>query len=973
VQRRDFIGYSSLAVGSFLVPSDLQAVQQLFTINQSEQINKPLNAKFIWSDSDGNGRNIYTNFRKKISLTEVPEKAIFNLFADSSYQLFINDVFVQQGPIRFDPRFPVYDSRDIAPYLKIGENVIAIQANYFGLKTYKSIANRAGFICWGEIKTSKENISLDSLAKNWKALKAPDREKFVGKLSFALNPTDLVDQRQYVQNWKSIDYNDSAWANAKEITLQNSWGNFTERPIQYMSGKDIPIVAIKKVSPLIKNEDLYSFSAPFPANDDDTKERRGREFYMPFQTWIYSPKKQTVSVGGFWGENWLNGQAVDGGVNSDKLSMRINRKFNFNQGWNYFFGKVGPYTDNLNHYFAFPKDAGLTISANKSLSDSSVVFKRMSEKISNELFAKHIEKKSLPFSENETILEVGGWIPVLATDMAQSPCVESSWDYYADPIEKIKSNQLSGKTFSKSDYPQGFSILMDIDYMHLAYPVLQAEGVKDATIDITYSEQLATDNEHLLVVFNYQPGDRVLCGSDKIDFMPSHPRGIRYLRLTFRNTKSDVLIKSFTIKSANYGAPKIGSFQSSDVLLNKIWEMCERTQEANMEDAYVDCSGRERGMYLRDTIIQYFNNLALYGDQALMRRCMELYLQSPDSTGKFRAVYPNSGTYTISDFCLNGLEGLKIYYQNTGDKELIKKYWTSIVNNLKWFDDLSDERPDGLLDSEWHIKRKINANYGGFHGDLGIIEDYMDNTDAHAVFSLTYIIALQAAEYLAREIGNQEYAQSTKKRIEKVSKGVINNLWNNDKKCVSDNVKKTTHSYHASLFAIRAGILDVEKFEYSKKYVKENFKNLFVNGYNPDAGVYSSPSYMFYIFDGLYLAGLEETAENLIKEAWGWCLFNGMSTVPEYFSTNPFQSMCHAWSASPVYYLSKYGLGVNFPQAPNLNHVEIRVKSSSLTSCEGKFPHPKGGSIDVKWHMENGKRVFDYVKAPNGVEVKVVG
>ena len=974
MQRRDFITYSSLSIaGSFLIPSDIHAMS--FTKDELKTQKTdilPKNAKFIWFDTDGEGRNIYSNFRKSFQISTKPEKAIFNIFADSSYQLFINGNFIEQGPVRFDPRFPVFDTHDIAKHLVIGENLIAIQANYFGMKTYKSIANRGGLLCWGDIKVGKNTISLNSNPTNWKVIKAAERSRFVQKLSFALNPPDVFEQSKEERNWKNIGFDDSKWTFAKEISNQKSWGEMSPRTIPFMSGKEVPIAEIKKVAPILIDENLYSFSIPFPELAEDNKSRN-RNFYIAFYTWIYSEKNQSVSVGTFWGENWINGKELKVGVDSDSQSMRIIQQWELKKGWNHFFGKVTPYTDLLNQYFSFPKVAGLIVSAEKKLTNAKILFRRSPDVISLENFDKFLLTKSLPYSETENLYEVGGWIDTFQENIAQSPCLESSWDTFSQPIEKLKPDDLNNHIFKLENYPAGFSILIDLDFMHLSFPILDAKGVNGSTIDITYSEQLTTDNFHLMHTFNYQPGDRVICNQDTLKWMPSHPRGIRYAKLTFRNSQSDITINSFTIRSANYPISNKGSYSCSDTLLNEIWKMCKRTQEVNMEDAYVDCSGRERGMYLRDTIIQYYNNLAAFGDQALMRRCLELYLQSPDETGKFRAVYPNTGNYTIADFSLNALEGLRIYYENTGDKQLLLTYWDAIINNLKWFDNLSDERGDKLLDSEWHMKQKINAFYGGFHGDLGIVEGHMDITGIHCVFSCTYLIALQAALFLSIEIGKNSYADLLKSRINQLSESIISKFWNKDLGCFSDNLERTTHSIHASLFAVRAGLVDQSKLPLVKKYISEKLKYIFVNGYSPDGGVYCSPSFSFYIIDGLYKAGLEQVAEDIIKQGWGWCLFNGMKTTPEYFSKDPFQSMCHAWSASPVYFLSKYGLGINFPKAPDLSYVEIKVQTAYLTELTGSYPHPNGGLIEVKWHNENGKRVFDYVKVPSGVEMKIIG
>jgi len=107
----------------------------------------------------------------------------------------------------------------------------------------------------------------------------------------------------------------------------------------------------------------------------------------------------------------------------------------------------------------------------------------------------------------------------------------------------------------------------------------------------------------------------------------------------------------------------------------------------------------------------------------------------------------------------------------------------------------------------------------------------------------------------------------------------------------------------------------------------------------------------------------------MMKQGWGWALAQGLKTCPEYFSLH--RSQCHAWSASPTYYLSKYVLGVHFPKAPDLDYVELNVKTHYVEHAEGRFPHPKG-VIYVKWHKENGKIVFDVVKAPERVIVKSI-
>ncbi|MCL2665481.1 MAG: alpha-L-rhamnosidase N-terminal domain-containing protein, partial [Defluviitaleaceae bacterium] len=98
-------------------------------------------AKYIWYEPDDTSRNPYAAFRRTFETDGRVKNAELNIFADTCYQLFVNGKFIGFGPVRFDPKFPQYDTYDIAKYLVPGKNVIAVTVNYFGVKTYKAMPN----------------------------------------------------------------------------------------------------------------------------------------------------------------------------------------------------------------------------------------------------------------------------------------------------------------------------------------------------------------------------------------------------------------------------------------------------------------------------------------------------------------------------------------------------------------------------------------------------------------------------------------------------------------------------------------------------------------------------------------------------------------------------------------------------------------------------------------------------------------
>ncbi|MCX7846692.1 MAG: glycoside hydrolase family 78 protein [bacterium] len=920
-------------------------------------------AQFIWYDREGRGRNLYACFRYVFNVDSGVRRAVLHLFADTTYQLFVNGAFVEFGPVRFDPRFPQYDSVDLAPWLQQGKNVVAVLVNSIQHKTFKGIPNQGGFIAWGSVELEDGSIvKLDTTPGRWRAVPDMARSRYVGKFSFALSAAEYYDQRGEQPGWTHVGFDDRGWPPAVILRNQEAWGRLTPRRIPFMRRDMVPVRAVRHVLPLLASEVRYSWWAPFPPHYED--DRAAYSPFFAFRTWVYSPCEQVVNVGTFWGDNWLNGEKVARGTDCYLRPMRINQKWALRQGWNYLFGCVDAYQDIVEQYFAVPRDSGIIFDAKRGVGDGVYTFER-TRMLTVEEYERVFAKKDMPYAPTDALKEIGGWVAVHRDDAAESPARETSWDLYGDAVEEVTADGLVGHTFRLQDYPHGFSLLLDLGKIHLVWPRLQFTGVRGARIDVTSNEHLCGDGQHLRLMHHYPAADRIVCVRDEVEWMPAQARGVRYLMITVRNASQDVTLKGLSLRSASYPVKQVGSFHCSDRLLTEIWEMCARTLATNMEDAYDDCVGRERGMYGRDTIIQYFVNLATFGDQALMGRCLQLFGQSPDGTGKFRAVYPNTGDYTIADFALNMVEGYWAYYRYSGDLARIREDWGAIKQNLAWFHELADERSDLLLDADWHVKRGVHAHYGGFHGDLAA-QGYMSVSGVHCVFSCMYLSALRSAVELARVVGDAREARELEKRARRVAQSIRSTFWNRRLGCYSDNLARDTHSAHASLLAVRSGAAARAQWPALRRYIARELRSVFVNGYDPSEGCKFSPSFAFYLFEALYQLGMAATAEELMRQGWGWMLAQGLRTCGEHFDTR--QSLCHAWSASPAYFLSRHVLGVQYPAAPDYSRVEIRVETAGVTEAEGAYPHPRG-VVKVKWHMERGRRVFDYVKAPRGVRV----
>jgi hypothetical protein len=154
------------------------------------------------------------NFRKKFWMEEVLDSSTVYVSADNRYRLFVNGAEVARGPARSSLQYWNYETVDITPFLKEGENIIA--AEVFNLGEYRPVAqfsSRTAFILQGKdylgekINTGQEGW----LVTHNKAFKAIPVTSQMVRHFYVAGPCDSIDARFYPWGWQSIAFDDSGW------------------------------------------------------------------------------------------------------------------------------------------------------------------------------------------------------------------------------------------------------------------------------------------------------------------------------------------------------------------------------------------------------------------------------------------------------------------------------------------------------------------------------------------------------------------------------------------------------------------------------------------------------------------------------------------------------------------------------------------------------------------------------------------
>ena len=195
-------------------------------------------AKWIWDKDNLTEKNVWMSFYKNVTLESKPEELIAHISADSKYWLYINgETVVFEGSVKRGPtkNSGYYDSIDVAPYLKKGENSICALVWFWDNETSYSYSGsgQGGFIF--EAKNSDVTIISD---KSWKVKR---NSAFVDSPLYPPNyrlPEYSIyfDAREEMADWLNETYDVSSWEEASEYANggEGAYGKLYPRGIPFL-------------------------------------------------------------------------------------------------------------------------------------------------------------------------------------------------------------------------------------------------------------------------------------------------------------------------------------------------------------------------------------------------------------------------------------------------------------------------------------------------------------------------------------------------------------------------------------------------------------------------------------------------------------------------------------------------------------------------------------------------------------------
>ena len=138
-------------------------------------------------------------------------KADIHISADDYYKLYINGVFVTQGPAPGYPSHYYYNEIDVTNYLILGENTIAVHTYYQGLinRVWVSADYRHGLVF---------DLTVDGkcIVESDESWKCAEHTGYIacGKIGYDTAYAENYDAGSPEYDFASPDFDDSGWKNA---------------------------------------------------------------------------------------------------------------------------------------------------------------------------------------------------------------------------------------------------------------------------------------------------------------------------------------------------------------------------------------------------------------------------------------------------------------------------------------------------------------------------------------------------------------------------------------------------------------------------------------------------------------------------------------------------------------------------------------------------------------------------------------
>jgi alpha-L-rhamnosidase len=445
--------------------------------------------------------------------------------------------------------------------------------------------------------------------------------------------------------------------------------------------------------------------------------------------------------------------------------------------------------------------------------------------------------------------------------------------------------------------------------------------------------------------------------------IPPHGTGhspktaFRYARVRFLGGATDLRVKSIHADHIYYPVKYEGSFESSDALLNRIWETGAYTAHLCMQDGVWDASKRDRGRWMGDTDVSGPVIEDVFADKTLLEDTLDRLLGADPKLPVDQHV---NGIPGYSSFWFTGVAD---FYRHTGDKTFLEREHRRMLELLQVVDGEFDDRNIYANKSKVWLYVDWSPELNG------------DTPETRRATTLEFVRAYREAGFLLDAIGDGANAAKYRARAETVKAAAG--------KYLTDASGTFGPRWQTNAAAVIGGAAGPERYDAIWRDVLSKVGQM--DGPGLGHGPIISPYYGDYVLRAMAEMNHREAALGWMRQFWGGMLNEGATSFWEAYDVDwyhedfhsslqadnrsgYFVSLAHGWSSGPTAWLMEEVLGIQSTGA-GFSTVNLRPDLVDLEWARGAMPTPHG-LIKVDAHKRLGTAEI-VVDLPQGVVARL--
>ena len=483
----------------------------------------------------------------------------------------------------------------------------------------------------------------------------------------------------------------------------------------------------------------------------------------------------------------------------------------------------------------------------------------------------------------------------------------------------------------------------------------RVKGEAGTVITLEHVELLKEDgsidmsnlDEHYRPVDDSDPFQKdifILSGKGEDVFMPKfNYKGFQYVEV--KSSKPiELTADNLTGWFMHSDLPPVGSFETSNPLLNKIWWATNNAYLSNFFGYPTDCPHREKNGWTGDAHIAIETALYNFDGITVYEKWLADHRDEQQPNGVLPAIIPTSGW---GYHWANGLDWTSTIaiipweiYQFYGDARLLEDCYDNIK---RYVDYVTFLYPDGLTD--WGL------------GDWVPVKS---RTPVEFTSSVYYYLDATILSNAAKMFDKQDDYRKYSALAEKIKKAV-NDKYLNKETAIYGSGFQTELS-----FPLQWGIVPEE---YRQKVADNLAKRVIADGQHIDVGLLGSKSILNALSENGHADLAYAVASQQTYPSWGyWIVTRNATTLYENWKVGTGQdaSLNHIMFGEIGAWFYK-ALGGIKPdrQSPGFKNVRLNpnfVKNLNMANVSYDSPY---GTIVSKWERKRGRIFYDLVVPAN--------